>query len=131
MTAAQPPRPPAWWAAIGAGLALVGCADADVPAFADADALARALPDTSLVGTRADGAAVCLYHAESGRFIGRDPALVSGSWTIEDNAICYAFEQGGDRRSCARAVISGDRIAIFAEGALAAEGRLNEGNICS
>lgn len=110
----------------------VGCVtDFSGPETVTGEALAEALSGMSYVGALPDGSAVCVYHAEDGRFLGRSNGLVSGDWAIEEDEVCFSYVQGRTASECRRAAIDGNRIAFVFAQIVISQGRLTEGNVCS
>ena len=108
-----------------------GCAAGDALDYAQGPQLTDAVSGHSYVGTMADGTGICVFHSPTGRFLGRNAGLISGSWTVDDDALCYGFEQGGSGQVCQQAVIIEDRIGFFSDDTLTSEGRLSQGSVCS
>jgi hypothetical protein len=102
-----------------------------VPVAASTVEVEEAFAGHSYVGTLPDGSSVCIHHAEDGRFLGRAGGLVSGSWSVEEDGLCYAYVQGPPRPDCRQVVLAGNRVVLLFAEVVIGEGHLAEGNVCA
>jgi hypothetical protein len=113
-------------------LAVAACApDGAAPVPATQAQLEGAVADASFVGALADGSAICVYHGADGRFLGRSGGLISGTWSVEDGTLCYAYTEGPEMPDCRLAVLNGNRVVLLYDGEVVGQGTFNEGNICA
>jgi hypothetical protein len=118
-------------AVMGAGLAGLAACVSQPAATVTPAALEAAFAGHSYVGTQADGAAVCIHHAADGTFVGRAGGLVSGTWAIREDRLCYSYARNPDLSACRQVVLAGNRAALLEDGTLLSQGHLAEGNVCA
>ena len=111
---------------------VAGCVPiSTVPAPAPAAEVEQAFAGHSYVGTLPDGSSVCIHHAEDGRFLGRAGGLVSGTWSVEEEGLCYAYVQGPPWFNCRQVALAGTRVVLLFAEIVIGEGHLAEGNVCA
>jgi hypothetical protein len=96
------------------------------PAFAQTPAtgeeIRTAISGNTVQGSMSASGAYTEFYAADGTIKGKDYA---GTWTIEGDAMCFAY---GEAPDCWQAAISGDQITWIKDGAEGGTGTIVVGN---
>lgn len=90
--------------------------------LATGDAIKAAISDKTVQGSMVDSGAYTEFYAADGTIRG---AGYTGTWTVQDNAMCFDYGEGVD---CWGVRIAGDTVTWVKDGADVGTGTIVAGN---